>query len=150
MKRNDLVGKTFKVGNINGDYDCFNVLEEKRWGEVHSKQLEGTITINRITKKNTAFFTLDITQPYQKHFDEMRGKMHGVHNDENGEWGKYCRPSIVRHFNVWGNVEWMGRFRLWRNFLEEPKEPLAVNNTDAIEQMAERPNVETTNNIAST
>lgn len=117
MKREDFVGKTFKVGNINGDgfNNWHNELIEW-WG---SKQLEGTITINRITNKNTAFFTLDITKPYRKHFDEMRGKMKGVDNDESGNWDKYSRPYIVRNFDSLGNVEWRGRFHLWRDFTVE-------------------------------
>ena len=117
MKREDFVGKTFKVGNINGDgfNNWHNELIEW-WG---SKQLEGTITINRITNKNTAFFTLDITKPYRKHFDEMRFKMKCVDNDESGNWDKYRRPYIVRNFDSLGNVEWRGRFHLWRDFTVE-------------------------------
>lgn len=110
MTSKDFVGKTFTVGDINGNSNWRNELLE--W--YGRRQLEGTITINRITDKNTVFFTLDITKPYRKHFDEMRGKMHGIIKDENGDWGEDSTPYIIRNFDSWGNVEWRGRYHLWR------------------------------------
>lgn len=139
MKKQDLIGKTFKVGDVNGNchwledsYSINGNIIGKR--EIYSnlldrhkrENLEGTITINRITKKDTVFYTLDITRPYKLHFEEMRNKILGVTRGDDGEWCEGTKPYIIRHFDkvddyYEGNDEpvffceeaYCGRYSMW-------------------------------------